>query len=220
MNDEASSLAVAPSGVPDSSHYSRRYLLDGRIFSFAHQIDTTLRFEPNRVLEIGVGPGLVAAALRAAGVQVVTADVESSLCPDVLGSVTSLPLDADSFDVSICCQVLEHLPFEDFDAAMRELRRISRFAVLSLPDASPHRGVVMRLHPLFSLEWWTHWQRRAPTTIPATRMQSSGHHWEIGYSGYPLPRIEKAIRLAGWRIDKSWRVPEKPWHRFFKLRRN
>ncbi len=94
-----------------------------------------LRLRPRSVCEIGVGPGLVSEVLRKVGIEVTTVDVEPSVVPDVLADVRRLPFDDLRFDASLCCQVLEHLPFEDFGVSLCELRRITRgHLVLSLPD--------------------------------------------------------------------------------------
>lgn len=49
-------------------------------------------------------------------------DIEPSLRPDLLGSVTDLPLATGSVDVVICMHVLEHIP--DDAAAIAELARV------------------------------------------------------------------------------------------------
>jgi SAM-dependent methyltransferase len=204
--------------VPGSGHYRLEYLLDGRLYSYAHQLDAALRLSPSSVLEVGVGSGMIAAALRAIGVSVTTLDVQPELKPDVVGSVLAIPRDNGAFDVAICGQVLEHLPFDDFIPALRELRRVTvRGVVLSLPDRSPHHVCKLRLpgrlrlDRTFSFQW-----RRPPTFSPVTTARN-GHFWEIGYEGFELSRVQAAIQEAGWRIARSWRVPEKYWHRFFQL---
>ena len=72
---EERAIAV-PESVPGRQHYSRKYLEGGRIFSYAHQIETVLNFNPNHVLEVGMGTGMVAAALRAIGIRVTTLDIQ------------------------------------------------------------------------------------------------------------------------------------------------
>ena len=43
------------------------------------------------------------------------------------------------------------------------------------------------------------------------------YYWEIGKAGYPLKRIIKEIQAVGFKIDKTYRVFEYPYHRFFIL---
>lgn len=198
-------------------HYSHDYLGKGRLFSIAHQIDAALALRPSSVLEVGVGTGLAAAGLRAAGVAVTTLDLQPELSPDLVGSVISIPAPDASYDVALCCQVLEHLPFEQFASALRELRRVTRKGlILSLPDVTPHWEV--------SLEFPGVRRRRisiSPALLPKRprpdKLAKLGHHWEIGYRGSTFADVRGTIVTAGWTIARVWRVPEKSWHRFFVL---
>lgn len=199
------------------AHYSAEYLAKGRLFSIAHQLDAALALRPERVLEVGVGTGVAAAALRAAGVEVVTLDLQPELSPDIVGSVLDIPAADGAFDVAICCQVLEHLPFASFGAAMAQLRRVSRTGVvLSLPDVTPHVDVSIALPGIrrkrlsLSPGWF-------PKRPRPDKLAKLGHHWEIGYRGSTLADVRAAIAGAGLRVRRSWRVPEKAWHRFFVL---
>lgn len=204
--------------IPGRSHYSLKYFQSGRVFSYAHQIDTVLSFEPRRVLEVGVGAGVVAAALRAMGIDVTTVDIQPELKPNIVGSVTELPVDDGAFDVALCCQVLEHLPFDQFIPALRELRRATTSGVvISLPDIRPHYSLSWRL-PRVGHGTLVGTRRKAP---PPERIQSgrenSGHYWEIGYPDVPLRRVREGVSAAGLTISKEWRVSELPWHHFFRL---
>jgi len=43
------------------------------------------------------------------------------------------------------------------------------------------------------------------------------HYWEIGKVGYPLKRIIKEMQMVGFKIEKTYRIFEHPYHRFFIL---
>jgi ubiquinone/menaquinone biosynthesis C-methylase UbiE len=216
--DYSSAAAAIPEKVPGRSHYSLQYVAGGRIFSFAHQIDTVISFEPRSVLEIGVGTGIVTAALRAIGLAVTTLDIQPELNPDLLGSVTAIPADKGTFDVALCSQVLEHLPFEQFRAALSELRRVTKNGlILSLPDPQPNYFVLLRL-PKIRRFHWAYTRHRFPShDYVQSRWELAGHYWEIGDRGNQLRDIKEALRNAQWHVVRTWRVPEKPYHRFFKL---
>jgi len=47
----------------------------------------------------------------------------------------------------------------------------------------------------------------------------SEHYWEIGKAEYPLSKIINEIQKAGFRVEKTYRVFENPYHRFFILRK-
>ena len=171
------------------------------------------RLSPNTVLEVGIGRGIVTAALRAAGLKVRTLDVQPALKPDIVASVIGIPCEKGVFDVALCSQVLEHLPFDHFAPALRELRRVVRQGlVLSLPDASRHWHVSAKLPKIPEFRLGVSLRQRIP--MPDSRKE---HYWEIGFAGYSLRRIRDEIIAAGWTIERTWRVPELKWHRFFRL---
>ena len=61
--------------------------------------------------------------------------------------------------------------------------------------------------------------------IPLPRFKKSihkfdgEHYWEIGKDGYPLSKITKDIKRAGFDIKKTYRIFENPYHRFFVLKK-
>jgi 2-polyprenyl-3-methyl-5-hydroxy-6-metoxy-1,4-benzoquinol methylase len=62
---------------------------------------------------------------------------ESHLYQIVYASVTNLPFADKSIDVVTCMEVLEHLDKQSFMAALHELRRVSRFLVVTVPYNEP-----------------------------------------------------------------------------------
>jgi SAM-dependent methyltransferase len=201
--------------VPGKAHYAAQYVRGGRVFSYAHQIDTVLSFEPTSVVEIGAGGGMVAAALRSVGIDVTIVDVQPELNPDVLASVTDLPFEARRFDVAMCCQVLEHLPFATFEVALRELHRVTKTAlVLSLPDITSYVSVSIETRRFGLRSTAVSLPLRAPSA--ESLKFRAGHYWEIGCRGSVPQDVETGIVRAGWRIKRTWRVPEMTWHRFYE----
>lgn len=91
---------------------------------------------PGSVLDVGCGEGFVTARLpggRVVGVDPDARALEAAARRVPAGefhraAVTALPFDDGAFDLVVCTQVLEHL--EDPAAALRELRRVARGAVL------------------------------------------------------------------------------------------
>ncbi|MCK5766961.1 MAG: methyltransferase domain-containing protein, partial [Candidatus Atribacteria bacterium] len=64
-------------------------------------------------------------------------DFDPNLNPDRVGSVLNIPFEDNFFEVVACYEVLEHLPFENFNKAISEIFRVSKsWAILSLPDVS------------------------------------------------------------------------------------
>lgn len=79
-------------------------------------------------LDVATGGGHVARRLRAAGIEVVTADPAPGMGPDVLCTADSIPFADASFDVVACRTAAHHFP--DLRAAVRELARVSADRVL------------------------------------------------------------------------------------------
>ena len=109
--------------VEKEAYFSRDYDTKARFSSYWHQIDEVLRLNPGRVLEIGLGNGFVSGYLRSRRVRLFTIDIDRRLRPDVTGTVLRLPFADKSFDVVICCEILEHIPYDSFSLALSEVHR-------------------------------------------------------------------------------------------------
>jgi SAM-dependent methyltransferase len=79
-------------------------------------------------LDVATGGGHVARRLRKAGLDVVSCDPAPGMRPDVLCRAEDLPFTEASFDV-VACRVAAH-HFEDVEAAVREMARVTRGLVL------------------------------------------------------------------------------------------
>jgi SAM-dependent methyltransferase len=75
-----------------------------------------------RVLDVGCGDRPYDALLRDAR-EIVGFDRPGNPKADVHGSIDAIPVEDASFDVTLCLQVLEHVP--DPAVAVRELRRVT-----------------------------------------------------------------------------------------------
>lgn len=206
------------------SHYDESYYERRRLYSVAVQAEVLWSLRPASVIEVGPGRGVFAALFRQlSGARVVTMDIDPSLSPDVIGSVFEMPFENGAFDAAACFQMLEHLPFERFGPALKEMRRVAKAGLaLSLPDCS--FALTMRMgvrNPRKDglVGAWTiqpsGWALRKLKTVP----NSAGHFWEIGRKGTPLKRVRKVIVESGWKIDREFRTAENAYHRFFVLKK-
>lgn len=190
------------------------YFTVKRFASYAHQLSEVVSTNPSSVLEIGVGNGVVSHLLRTAGIPVTTADIDESLHPDILASVTELPLPDNSYDLIACFEVLEHLPFGQFRPALGELSRIARrHVIISLPDCARSHYVEAKLPRLGLLRW----QVEIPFFKPRVHKFDGEHYWEVSKAGFPLRLIVDTMRAVGFVVRKTYRVKENPYHRFFIL---
>ena len=189
-----------------------------RFHSLAHQWATIATYEPQNVLEIGAGSGLTAVVLKQLGVDVTVCDIDSSLDPDIVADVRRLPFDDETYDVVSCCQVLEHVPFDDFSRAIAEIVRVSRRAcVVSVPDNTRFASLSCHLPRIGRRTIAVALPRLRARHLPDGREQKHGHLWEVGYDGISVRTVVRAMTSHGAVLSRTWRVPELPWHRFFLL---
>ena len=148
------------------------------------------------------------------GFSVKTLDINKNIEPDYVASADNLPVADKSFDVVLAAEILEHLPFDKIEKALSEIKRVSRMgAVISLP----HSGYVFsfafkiplikRKSIIFKIPHF--WKKK-------TSLED--HYWETGIKNYPVNKIEKEIKKAGFEIIKKHIGYDDPAHIFFILR--
>jgi SAM-dependent methyltransferase len=194
------------------SHYEfQRYVSKERWNSIWHQLDEVIRLKPQRVLEIGPGPGVFKQMAGLFGVNVETLDLDPDLNPDHVGSATALPFADNSFDVVCAFQMLEHLPYEKTLCSFEEMARVSSsHVVISLPDAKPVWRYLAYLPKLGVFDYLV----PRPFSQAKVHKFDGEHHWELNKLGYELAKVSQDFcKIATLR--KTWRVQENPYHRFF-----
>lgn len=201
-------------------HYGAEYLTHDRWMSYVTQVTTLKDLNPQRVAEIGIGPGVVGQMIKATypGCLYVSIDVDPTLKPEVCASVTALPFADATFDVVFCCQVLEHLPYHLFFPAIRELQRVvSRRVVISLPDESHFFFIRARGSRRVLPTLWK--GISIPHLFPEPHdFEAHGqHHWEIGKKDFPIKRILGDIRRSNLIVKDHFRMVERPYWHFFIL---
>lgn len=202
------------SQVARPHYYGLNYITPSRFASYAYQLMEIMVLKPNNVLEIGIGNGLVSCMLRKAKIQVTTVDFDKAICPDIVASVTDMSVRGGSFDVVVCFEVLEHLPYNHFNRAVSEIFRISNsYAILSLPDVQRAYRIDAQFPKIGEIKKLIH----IPRLRKLIHIFDGEHYWEIGKANYPLSKIIKDIQIAGFRIEKTYRAFENPYHRFFIL---
>ena len=126
------------------------YMSDARWSSYFRQIDEVKNAELDikdnlRVLIIGVGDGLIPALISSfCHCTVTTFDYDEALSPDITGDVSELSAYVkECFDVILCCQVLEHIPYVEFEKALAQIEMCldeGGKCILSLPDSGCDLG--------------------------------------------------------------------------------
>lgn len=185
-----------------------------RFSSYYYQVRELLRDNPRSVLEVGVGDGVMSEYLkRQTSIAVTTADFAEDLKPDVIADIRELPFEDASFDTVCAFEVLEHLPFEDFEKAVEQLFRVARKrVVISIPHFGPPVKFLLKIPFLPELSF--------AFKIPFAKQHvfNGQHYWELGKRGFPPLRI-RAI-LARYGVVEQEFVPfENQYHHFFSVRK-
>lgn len=189
-----------------------------RFISYYYQIDSILSLGIKNILEIGIGSNLVSFCLKEYGINVMTCDFDSSVEPDIVADIRKIPLPDKSFDAVLACQVLEHIPFEDFDNALIEIKRLSsRYVVISLPYRSVFFESVLKfpfIRKIFNRSFFDFVVRKA---VKFQGFKSSGqHYWEIDSKMYKMKIVRDRIKNH-FKIIKEFSPVLNKYHYFFIL---
>jgi ubiquinone/menaquinone biosynthesis C-methylase UbiE len=165
------------------------------------------------VLEVGVGDKVFGNFIKNNTSVVYTSlDVAEDLKPDVLGSILQLPFEDNSFDVTCAFEVLEHLPFEQFDKAVSELVRVARtHVVVSVPHFGPMLSLSLKIPFLPQL------QLALKIPYPRKHVFNGQHYWELGKKGYPVRLVRQKLSAYG-QVVKDFVPFNSAYHHFFILK--
>ncbi|MCX5744662.1 MAG: methyltransferase domain-containing protein [Proteobacteria bacterium] len=195
-------------------HYDfERYEDRERWMSYWHQIRAVLAVRPKTVLEIGPGSGVFRRYLEHAGVTVKTLDIDASRGVDYVADITRLDETLPpglTFDAVCAFQVLEHLPFDQFETCLAGIaRRAKPHVFISLP----YRGLRIR---------WAFWWGDHLLTlghkfmIPFYRHKPiPEHYWELGYP-YSARKVTKVIAKHLTVVERAF-IRENPYHYMWRL---
>lgn len=148
------------------------------------------------ILVVGPGQGLAPLVLKWRGYRVSTLDIDESFSPDVTASVHDMSMFPDKeFDVVVASHVLEHFAEPYLDAALKEIARVGKYAVVYLPIRGMH--VQLRLRSNFrdldvSLvgDMFNYF---ASTDGSTPRYMNGQHFWEVGVKGFRKKDIERRM---------------------------
>ena len=214
MNEEKFAIQV------DKSHYFEKYDSVYRFISYYQQIESIAKTKPATILEIGVGNKTVSNYLKQFGYAVTTCDFDKELKPDVVGDIRKLPFADNSFDTVAACEILEHLPFSDFEKALSELKRVSKkHVVLSFPYSCAYVESIVKISvPFFQKQ--LHFSLKLPYFFITVQINEKNkeHYWEMGTRGYSKRDMRKVIRKY-FVISHEFHPMLNSYHYFYILKK-
>ena len=203
----------------DYQHYAfEKYIDLKRWISYYYQLEKCLSIKAGDILIIGKGDGLLEKAIINYNndVRITTFDYAEDLNPDVCGNVLELSsfFKEKRFSIIICCQVLEHLPFELFERALHEIQNVLKkdgLLVLSLPDNGICLDVSIHIPKVG-------YYRFAPKICKFYRGKfkyNGEHYWEINSARqYSLKKVKSEI-CRYFELQYDYLVPLNHYHHFF-----
>ncbi|MDH6459005.1 2-polyprenyl-3-methyl-5-hydroxy-6-metoxy-1,4-benzoquinol methylase [Fusobacterium sp. PH5-7] len=183
--------------------------------SYYQQIEEALKSKSSSVLIIGMGDGIVPKILRNYIKEVKTFDIAEDLEPDYIGNILDINEIIDKkYECIICCEVLEHLPFDKFEKCIEKLEKITaKKCIISLPQQYIRAWISFKIPklPLFNLI----------ISLPKNYMKykfNGEHYWELGTKGYSVVKIRKILKKY-FNIENEYTPLENKYHRFFILKK-
>ncbi len=198
----------------DNNYSTLQYNSKARWLSYWYQISETLQRNPSSVLIIGKGSSIVENTIStiAPDIKIVTLDINRKLLPDVAGDIKALPFKDSSFDCILCCQVLEHIPFEAIKDTLKDFSRITKNSVVIF---EPHKRKYLKIEidaPMIG-------KKSLIMKYPFKKksIKSRQHFWEInrGVSYREVKRVIKKYFI----VEKTFLNEINCNHRFFILKK-
>lgn len=193
------------------------YLSRDRFISYHHQLRLifNLGTQVKEILEVGIFNSLMTDLLRSKGYKVTTADIDRNLEPDIVLDLTSnFSIKKDKYDAIVLFQVLEHLPYEQSEQALKKLAQATKkYLIISLPYNSQYCAIQLK----FSLAKRSRYLLFSLPTFWSSQPKTDEHFWELGLKGYPKERIHNSVAKAGLTIKQEFTDPMHPYHYFLVL---
>ena len=200
--------------LPKSDYFNDAYFDMRQLMAQAMQIKHIHTLKPRNMIEIGIGNGLTSTFIRNSGVEVVTADINPNLSPDICCPMSELveKTDGRQFDLVVCCEVLEHMPVEQLEQNIKTLRALGARLFLTLPDFTRSFGLsfLVKVPFLKACDCFLHLFLNKKIDLSKTE-----HFWEVGSEARTPRRVIVSLLSQHYSSVRSGRISFQPNHIFF-----
>lgn len=201
----------------DFTHYVKISRWNSYYMQIKESYEHLFNKEGGKILLIGAGDGIVPYLLKRIipNVIVTTVDYAADLSPDICCDIRELSrYVSEKYDIVICCQVLEHLKFEELHAILTEFGKCLAAdgkLIISLPDS----GIMCMINISFPkfhiknyLRKWCRWYRKD--------FKFNGeHYWEVNSARKYSSKIVREKIEYHFNMEKEYLVHNNPYHRFY-----
>jgi len=202
--------------------YYKNYDNLPRFISYFHQIDLIKQLNPKDILEVGIGNKTVSNYLTQHDFNVKTCDINKTLEPDYTGDIRKLPFKSNLFDLILACEILEHLPWQDFEKSLNELYRVTRkYLIISIPYSSITLELIISIPIIRKILKINFPVIDLFIRVPLIFLKKSFdgyHYWEMGRKKHSIRKIRNVLKRK-FDIIKEVRPILNPYHYFFVLKK-
>lgn len=202
--------------IPKERYFNESYFTRSQFDSLVSQLLIVHKLSPKSILEVGPGNGFVSDFLRKSGKEVITFDINSNLNPDVVGNLTKIEhsFSPNSFDLILCAEVLEHLPFENFESILKQFKTIARKnVVITLPR---NHHILIDYSSKLKIPFIPYLHFNFFLRLP-NRIKWENHHWEVDYTPMHSLKRLKAIMEKYFSVKDCFSDSRNRVHQFFIL---
>lgn len=197
----------------DKSHYLfQTYSSERRFTSYYHQVKHVLgiitEHGGTKILVAGKGDGVVPKILEAysdlleLGLIIHTYDFAEDLRPTYLGDLVEIEkIVTQKYDIIVCCQVLEHLPYEQAVAVLRSMSKLAKHVVLSLPYKTLTFRGTLKIPVFPELEFCI----KIPIIKNTKGMVDERHYWELGAS-ISVANFKKELKALNYEVRQAYTI--------------
>jgi len=168
-----------------------------------------IRLKPQRILEIGEGSGIVRRTIEPVAKNYETMDINENLKPTHLNDIRNFIAELkEKFDCIIAADILEHIPFDDFEKSLKNIFNYLKdggYALITIPHRASYfllmtptyQPKVIRIPTGFCSPgaFYRRFIKRKIWIDP-------DHEWEIGDGKHTIKDIEKIMKNVGFKIEK------------------